>query len=95
MSSMEGSTKGDWEELNKETYVCNVYVCLQNSFKVHFCTQIQTNKISYFIFAWRYLPSEKQFIILFTQFWTFTFFKQIIKKIDFTLILSAKEKSDQ
>ena len=24
----KGSTKGDWEELNKETYVCNVCVCL-------------------------------------------------------------------
>ena len=29
---------GDWEELNKETYVCNV--CLQNNFKVCFCKQI-------------------------------------------------------
>ena len=29
---------GDWEELNKETYVCNV--CLQNNFKVDFCMQM-------------------------------------------------------
>ena len=28
---------GDWEELNKETYV---YVCLQNNFIVYFCMQI-------------------------------------------------------
>ena len=29
---------GDWEELNEETFVCNV--CLQNNFKVYFCTEI-------------------------------------------------------
>ena len=36
---------GDWEELNEETCVCNV--CLQNNFKVYFCTEIWTNKITY------------------------------------------------
>ena len=29
---------GDWEELNKATYVCSV--CLQSKFKVDFCPQI-------------------------------------------------------
>ena len=29
---------GDWEELSKETYACNV--CLQNNGKVYFCMQI-------------------------------------------------------
>ena len=29
---------GDWEELNNETYVCNVR--LQDNFKVYFCMQI-------------------------------------------------------
>ena len=29
---------GDWEELNKETYVWNG--CLQNNFKVYFCTEV-------------------------------------------------------
>ena len=28
----------DWEELNKELYVCNLY--LQNNFKVYFCRQM-------------------------------------------------------
>ena len=48
INQREGSTEaliGDWKELNTETYVCNV--CLQNSFKIHFCTQIQTTKIAY------------------------------------------------
>ena len=37
---------GDWEEISKET--CNIYdVCLQNNFKVYFCTQIYTNKTAY------------------------------------------------
>ena len=29
---------GDWKELNKETYVCNI--CLQSDFKVYFCPQM-------------------------------------------------------
>ena len=29
---------GDWEELNKETYLCNA--CLPNNSKVYFCIQI-------------------------------------------------------
>ena len=34
---------GDWAELNKKAYVCNV--CLQNNFKVYFCTQISINNV--------------------------------------------------
>ena len=50
-----------------------------------------------FIFARRHSPSKKQPINLFTQFWKFTDFKPIKKKIDVTLILSiiAKEKSER
>ena len=53
-------------------------------------------KLPTFNFAWRNLPSEKQSIKFFTQYWKFINFKPLKKKIEVTLILSiiAKEKSD-
>ena len=41
----EESTNERLEELNRDTYVCNV--CLENNVKVYFFMQIQTNKIDY------------------------------------------------
>ena len=54
-------------------------------------------KLLTFKFGWRYSPSEKQPVNLFTQFWKFIDFEPITKKIDVTLILSiiAKEKFDR
>ena len=34
---------GDWEELNKETYLCNV--CLRNNLKVYFCKKIDVTLV--------------------------------------------------
>ena len=69
---------GDWEDLNKETYACNV--CLQNVFTTSRFTSARKHKpinLLTFIFARRYSPSEKQPIDLFTQFWKFSDFKSV------------------
>ena len=58
---------GDWEDLNKETYACNV--CLQNVFTTSRFTSARKHKpinLLTFILARRYSPSEKQPINLFT-----------------------------
>ena len=37
---------GNWEELHNETCKQCIFTCVQNNFKVYFCTQIWTNKIA-------------------------------------------------
>ena len=76
-------------------YVIYVY---KNNFKIYFCMQIyKLIKLLTFTFDQRYSPSETQPINLFTEFWKFSNFKPIKKKVGVTLILPiiAKEKSDQ
>ena len=57
---------GDWEELNKETYVCNV--CYKTTSRCSFACKYKLINLIIFIFVRRYSPSEKQPINLFTQF---------------------------
>ena len=87
--------RGDWEELNKKTYICNV--CYQTTSRFTSASKYKLINLLVFIFARTHSPSENSPLTFSHNSESLATLNQSRKKINIPLILSiiTKEKFDR